>query len=509
MTPPSPAPASRLLACLLLVLLAPLAASAAPDAPPRERWYVLMLQGQRAGHMRAFERTEGDTIYTGSEMTLEVKRGAASVQLRFETRSEESAAGEPKKLETLAQLGFQPIRKTYLFTPDAITLTSDQAGTLTTQRLDLPARAWLTPAAADRSVRAQLAANAQTIDTRTLEDTFTGGLATVTTTRRVLEHASVEALGRTVPGIRWSVSLDLLPTAKSEEWVDEQGELIRGTIDLGGIQLQQILADRDLALSKLNPPELLVSTLVRPSRPIQRPRQTRSADYLLRVKDGTLPDLPTGAGQRVERTDATHIRVRINAAGWGDPAPGPADADTSPSTMINGNDELIAKLAATALRESATPDARDPAHHPAQAEALRRFVHIFIHAKSLDVGFASASETARTRSGDCTEHAVLLAATLRARGIPARVVSGLVFGEAFAGETNIFGYHLWTRAWLPSADGPSRWVDLDATLSPSIPFDATHIALSESALGDDQSGNAMINLAPLLGRLEIDVEHTE
>ena len=40
---------------------------------------------------------------------------------------------------------------------------------------------------------------------------------------------------------------------------------------------------------------------------------------------------------------------------------------------------------------------------------------------------ATAAEVARSREGDCTEHAVLLAALARARGIPARVAMGLVY----------------------------------------------------------------------------------
>ena len=491
---------------VLLALAAWLVAAAAAHAAERERWYVLMLQGQRAGHMRAFERTDADAIATGTVMDLRIKRGTANVRLKFESRSEEAPDGTPRRLETVAELGFQPIRKTYVFTADGIELTSDQGGSKTTQKLPRPEGDWMMPAAAERAVLAALARNEQTITTRTLEDTFTGGLATVTTTRKLLERGSVEALGRTVPGLKWSVSIDLMPSARSEEWTDESGELVRGTLDLGGIQLEQILADRDLALADVNPPELLVSTLVKPSRPIDRPRTVREGVYRVSVSDGALDDLPDAAGQRAERLDPRTIRVRVLADGPVDrPNAQATDADRAASAMINGDDPVIADLARRALREAKINDTDPPA---ARAEALRRFAHAYIDAKGLDVGFASASEVARTRTGDCTEHAVLLAALLRSRGIPARVVSGLIYGEEFVGQRGIFGYHLWTRAWLPDAEGRGRWVDLDATLDDRTPFDATHIALSESTLGDGERGNAMIGLAPLLGRLRIEVEST-
>jgi transglutaminase-like putative cysteine protease len=141
----------------------------------------------------------------------------------------------------------------------------------------------------------------------------------------------------------------------------------------------------------------------------------------------------------------------------------------------------------------------------ARAEAMRRFVHSYIRSKSLGVGFASAAEVARTRTGDCTEHAVLLAAMLRADGIASRVVSGVIYAEEFEGQRNVFGYHMWTQANV----GPTYWMNLDPTLPPGAAFDATHIALATSALEDGETTNALVSLVPLLGNLRISVEKVE
>ena len=62
---------------------------------------------------------------------------------------------------------------------------------------------------------------------------------------------------------------------------------------------------------------------------------------------------------------------------------------------------------------------------------------------------------AESREGDCTEHAVLLAALARACGIPARVAIGLVYVDQAGG----FGYHMWTEMYLSG-----HWIPLDATL---------------------------------------------
>ena len=62
------------------------------------------------------------------------------------------------------------------------------------------------------------------------------------------------------------------------------------------------------------------------------------------------------------------------------------------------------------------------------AEKLCRFVSFYAFEEKLLVGFASASEVARKREGDCTEHGILLAGLGSSDGDPPRVVSGLVYG---------------------------------------------------------------------------------
>ena len=78
-----------------------------------------------------------------------------------------------------------------------------------------------------------------------------------------------------------------------------------------------------------------------------------------------------------------------------------------------------------------------------------------------------------SRSGDCTEFAVLLAAVARARGIPTRIVHGIAYSGRLAERTHVFSPHAWVQAW----DG-ARWTSYDAGFGQ---FDAGHIVL---AIGD-------------------------
>ncbi len=153
------------------------------------------------------------------------------------------------------------------------------------------------------------------------------------------------------------------------------------------------------------------------------------------------------------------------------------------SIFVNHQNPKVRELYARAL--AGAPDDESPAD---RAERLRTFVGRYLERKDLGSVLATASEVAENASGDCTEHAVLLAALLRAAAIPSRVVFGLIYVEAFAGQRQIFGYHMWTQAYL---DG--RFVDLDATLA--RPFDAAHLSLGASSLEEQQSALAAMNNA--------------
>ncbi|XOV76957.1 MAG: transglutaminase family protein [Phycisphaerales bacterium] len=138
---------------------------------------------------------------------------------------------------------------------------------------------------------------------------------------------------------------------------------------------------------------------------------------------------------------------------------------------------------------------------------MRRFVYRYINEKTLGVGFATASEVVRNRAGDCTEHAVLLAAMLRAEGIPSRGANGLIFIDQFGTGDKVFGYHMWTQALLNDADGRPVWEDFDASWPKAM--DATHITTSVTDLGEDSMLDAYTTIARLLGVLAIEVESVE
>jgi hypothetical protein len=107
--------------------------------------------------------------------------------------------------------------------------------------------------------------------------------------------------------------------------------------------------------------------------------------------------------------------------------------------------------------------------------------------------FASALEVLRSRSGDCSEHAVLAAALCRAVGVPSRVVSGIVHADGR------FAYHMWIEVW---AGGD--WYALDPTIGAGS-VDATHIKLAASSLPGGAAGELSLPIMRALNRLGVSV----
>lgn len=498
------------LAVLFAILpsLRTLAGSAA-RADDHDLWYVIDMAGKRSGWMHSARKTDAGLITTTDTMRLDIKRGRLTIKIVMDSTFVETEGGKPVSMKCTSSIGTGPKTVEYTFhDADISVLTSAGDGEAAKSTAPLPEGVWLPPAAAGEFTRKRLEAGATTFELRTMDPMQ--GPTPYTSVTTVLERTTIEALGKSVPAIKVRESLSNMAGIETVSFIDERGTPIRSSISLGDIPMTIVAADKDLALSELDPPEIMQRTFVKPDKAPPHPRRLREATYILSVPEGALPAVPATGWQRVEPVDGQSARVIIRFGDQSEPARGAAPAPaadatdaayTQPSGMLESADESIKDLVAQAT-------ARAGPAKPERAEAMRRFVFDYISKKNLGVGFASAKETARTREGDCSEHGCLLAAMLRADGIPSRVVSGLIFVDSFAGADDIFAYHMWAEGLL-EIGGQKRWIDLDATLPEKTPFDATHIALTVSSLADNQVQNPMVAMVPLLGRLSIKVEKAE
>jgi transglutaminase-like putative cysteine protease len=148
--------------------------------------------------------------------------------------------------------------------------------------------------------------------------------------------------------------------------------------------------------------------------------------------------------------DAT---VRIRAAARPTIASSVTDRDRQSSWVVDFDEDTVQALLLELVASHDGPPT------PAQ---LERFVFGHIANKSYSRSFDLASRVAASGEGDCTEHAVLLAALARASGYPARVVLGNLILEL---DTGLLAFgHAWTEIYDDGA-----WQIRDATLPGAEP----------------------------------------
>jgi hypothetical protein len=154
----------------------------------------------------------------------------------------------------------------------------------------------------------------------------------------------------------------------------------------------------------------------------------------------------------------------------------PTEAQRRPSFLVDFDEPPVA-----ALRERL---AKELGPHPDDA-ALATFVDGFITHKSMRRLVDPASVVARRREGDCSEHAVLLAALARLVGRPARVVLGVAL-LPLTGRVVAAGH-----AWAELHDG-TRWHEVDAV---TLPDGARHLPLM--VVVDEGPGHLLAQLERL------------
>lgn len=488
----------RLHACLaILALLAVLITGSTAAHADEDHWYTLLMQNERAGWMHVSVRETDTQITTQSAMEFKVARAGTTIAIAMRTEFVETTEGKPLSMSSEMKLGNQPTEATYVWGEDgSITVTTRQGDFVSEEDMDPIFEDWMTPAAAGRHVEKQMEAGKSVIAVTTM-DASVGPQPITVTRKRVDPHVAVRIDGEPVDTSKWVVTQSYIPGVESIEYLDAEGNLVKGTTNYGPIEMTMMRTSQALAMQGGAAPEMMVQTFVKPDKRIRRPRQTTSMTMELSVTEGDMPALPTVGAQTAELLPNGRVRLSVTTE-RNHPADDGEATDpiyTDKSTYLDYTDPIVAEMAEKAKR-FADRAGDDPAD---RAEAIRDYVYRTIDSKSLGVGFATASEVARTCEGDCSEHGVLLAALLRADGIPSRVVTGLIYADQFAGSRGIFGYHMWAQALI---DG--KWVDYDATLPQR--YDATHITIATSSLADDQ--NMMTDLAaliPLMGRLEIDV----
>jgi hypothetical protein len=478
---------------------APETPSSAEDATRSvdEEWFVISLEGTTAGsvHLTTTE-LEGGGYAVDLVQELRIQRVNTPLDIRVSLRMEEDANGQFTGYSSEQGLAANTIR-TRGEVLDGSLVLHERGPDGKERSSSIPAL----PGAvgfhfAEKKLQALFAEKAPASGT-TLEivsylpELRRFGKETTT----IQSREQVVVAGRTRELWRTVVRQEALPGFVVKRWVDDEGRLQKYSIPLLGMEIVYERRPREEVefMQVSSPPEVFVSTSIAVERHVVR--DCEEAVYRLHFKQGETDvereTLFHFAGQEGRSTGDDEMELRVRrvkpSEPLGLPVALPANDDGQtlrPNTYIQSDDTKIreAALAAIGSEEDAWTAARK----------IERWVHEKVDEKNLETAFATATEVLSTGRGDCTEHSVLFTAMARAVGIPARVVSGLLYSDgAFVG-------HMWSEVYI------GEWIPLDATIGRGT-VGADHIALSSSSLDGAAMGDMFIRLVRVLGNLGIEV----
>ena len=179
------------------------------------------------------------------------------------------------------------------------------------------------------------------------------------------------------------------------------------------------------------------------------------------------------------------VEVRIHAA-----PPLASQRQTRPLKTPETAEYLKANLAVESEAPEIVAKARAIAGDETDAYAAALKVVAWVNRnmkKDYGANADRATDVLRQMRGDCTEHSLLTVALLRALGIPARRVDGVVYNQSGDGVAALY-WHEWVEAYVGST-----WTQLDPTFGQPV-ADATHLTLGEESQAD---------IIPLLGKLKV------
>ena len=472
-----------------------LSSFAAGQSSDEDHWYQINLAGSHVGWQHSSESLEGDERVSTTDMAMSLRRGEMVIDVSVESEWKELLSGTPVSVKMVQDMSAMKTITRWSFLPDMIKSLETSGGPPVTRELPLPEKAWLTPYQGQQYFLRKLSEGEKEISFETMSPEIGPRVITITFTH--VGDDVMDVMDQSMDVSIWNMVNDAMPQMVTKQWIDGEGLMVASEIDIGIGKMMMTLVDKATALKETDSaPEVFNSLLIEPDRSIRNPWKARRVIMKVRTKNGSPVELPSVGCQTIAGTGDGSATVMVDVQM---PQPVLPDERANPeflgqSAMINPEDEVIIKL-----HEQSTASLPEEATTLDRADAMREFVFDFIEEKNLSTAFASASEVARTRMGDCSEHGVLLAALLRADGIPSRVVHGLVYVPGFGKKKQgAFGWHMWTQAQI---DG--NWVDVDATLP--VRFSGGHITTGTSSLSRGAGSADMANMIPSINNFEIDV----
>jgi hypothetical protein len=458
-----------------------------------DNWYSVTIDGAKSGwtHELVEVDTETGNLKSSNVQNMTLSRGGMEISISVTSTFLETADGNPISVESIQETMGQSQTTRWDFGDTVLTMTTAAGGEPMVKNIPLPEESWLTPQAVKRLFIEKMKEGAFAMTYQTMAPELGPSAITVVMTKK--GESTQTVLGNEIRISSWETVNDKMPIISTEFYTTE-GQNIGSSMNAGFGLIENKLMFKNDALSPVNEvPELMVSLFVEPNKPIDI--EATQLAMTITSKDGSAIKLPSVGSQHATNNEDGSVSLvidldRLIAATKNELA---EEKYLDASAICDGTDEAVIAIATDALAKLPS-DANDME----KALALRAKVFEFIEEKDMSTAFASASQTARDKKGDCSEHGVLLCGVLRASGIPSRGVMGMVYVPKYGAPNGVFGWHMWSQALV---DG--KWIDLDATLQ--SPYSVGHIATVTTSLSDEDFAADMSGIIATIGNLDVEV----
>ena len=466
------------------------AGSTTRPAEPVNYHMAVLINGKKIGYASVERKRAGGKVVTRSKVVMTIRRLETAMTVEQTEKHVETPGGKPLGFEASQSFGNGSGMTAEGVVRNGKATVEVQTGKLARRiELDFPKGALM----------------AEGLRLLTLQKGFTPGtkyeakvfmpLMLKTLDARVTMGPArrVDLLGRVVDLAEATVAFaDETGEIEATLYLNADGDALKEVKNMAGMEVMAIACPKQYAMRPGESLDVLELSIVKSPAPLGDLSRARGVTYRIVPTDSAAK-----RKTKLEFLASPSQKVSADGGAW-TVTVAPVAAKGGAFPYKGDNRDALDALKPTAylqcdaneVRALAVKAVAGAADAAAAARRIEDFVGRHIEKKDLAVGYATALEVARSRQGDCSEHAVLAAAMCRSVGLPAQVVNGLAYVERIRDKENVFVPHAWFRVWI---DG--QWVDFDAALG----FDAGHIAIVAS----DGDPNEFAGLLNTLGCMRI------
>ncbi len=485
------------LLCVCLMLAAPAAVEAGSGNAQADEteYFAVFMEGKKAGYARNDRAVSDGKVTTTTEVSLTISRAGTALTVNMTSESVETIEGKPISFKSVQDLGLMKVEVSGKMQPDGrLALVSSSVGSAQKSVIDWPEGALMA-----EGMRLLQESKGLKEGTEYSFSVFEPSMASALNARTVVGTTKqVDLLGRVVELTEMTniLSMPGMGEISTTSYVDDDFKLQKDVMPVMGIDIEMVACAKEFALGKNDVVELIGRMFIDSPVSLKNLDSAESVTYHLAPLADAKMTIPPNDNQQVRKGAGGKVIMTVKPiappAGVKFPYKGadPAALEAlKPTQFVQSDHEEIVELARKAV--GGTKDAAEA------IDKIEAFVAKYVADKNLSVGYASAVEVARSKQGDCTEHAVLTAALCRAVGIPAQVVTGLAYVNNWRALESGFGGHAWNQAYVGG-----KWIGVDAAFRGAGigGYDAGHIAL---AVGNGDPGD-FFSLVTTMGQFKFE-----